>query len=43
VHGILVQLPLPDHLSAHNVTEAVVVTKDVDGFHSSNQGIHLFT
>jgi 5,10-methylene-tetrahydrofolate dehydrogenase/methenyl tetrahydrofolate cyclohydrolase len=38
VHAILVQLPLPEHLSPHHVTEAVTVTKDVDGFHSTNQG-----
>ncbi|EZG08637.1 hypothetical protein H106_02187 [Trichophyton rubrum CBS 735.88] len=32
VHGILVQLPLPDHMSEHAVTSAVAPEKDVDGF-----------
>ena len=33
VHGILVQLPLPAHVDAHKVLEAVAPAKDVDGFH----------
>ncbi len=38
IHGILVQLPLPDHLDAQTITQAVQPTKDVDGFHFSNIG-----
>jgi len=39
VHGILVQLPLPAHMSAHKVIEAIAPEKDVDGFHISNAGL----
>jgi methylenetetrahydrofolate dehydrogenase (NADP+)/methenyltetrahydrofolate cyclohydrolase/formyltetrahydrofolate synthetase len=38
VHGILVQLPLPDHLSEHTITSAVADEKDVDGFGATNIG-----
>jgi methylenetetrahydrofolate dehydrogenase (NADP+)/methenyltetrahydrofolate cyclohydrolase len=38
VHGILVQLPLPDHLDSQDVIEAIDPRKDVDGFHTSNVG-----
>jgi methylenetetrahydrofolate dehydrogenase (NADP+)/methenyltetrahydrofolate cyclohydrolase len=38
VHGILVQLPLPDHLDAGRVMERVEPAKDVDGFHPLNVG-----
>ncbi|KAK2803228.1 hypothetical protein FQN50_007095 [Emmonsiellopsis sp. PD_5] len=38
VHGILVQLPLPSHLSEHAVTSAVADEKDVDGFGAVNIG-----
>ena len=38
VDGMLVQLPLPDHLSASEVASAVVPEKDVDGFHPQNVG-----
>ena len=38
VHGILVQLPLPDHLDEPTVVNAVVPEKDVDGFHILNAG-----
>jgi len=38
VHGILVQLPLPDHLDADKVIETIDPTKDVDGFHVVNAG-----
>ena len=38
VHGILVQLPLPKHLSEHTITSAVAEEKDVDGFGQSNIG-----
>jgi methylenetetrahydrofolate dehydrogenase (NADP+)/methenyltetrahydrofolate cyclohydrolase len=38
VHGILVQLPLPKHIDAHQVLNAVDPGKDVDGFHPINAG-----
>ncbi len=38
VNGILVQLPLPGHISAHAVIAAVDPAKDVDGFHPINAG-----
>ncbi|CAG8528162.1 2535_t:CDS:10 [Acaulospora colombiana] len=38
VHGILVQLPLPDHIDEKRVTEAINPKKDVDGFHAINIG-----
>src|SRR5262245_62308582 len=38
VHGILVQLPLPGHLDARAVIEALPPEKDVDGLHPVNQG-----
>ncbi|MGF1447097.1 MAG: bifunctional methylenetetrahydrofolate dehydrogenase/methenyltetrahydrofolate cyclohydrolase FolD [Pikeienuella sp.] len=38
VHGILVQLPLPDHINADAVINAIAPAKDVDGFHISNVG-----
>src|SRR5215510_13969367 len=38
IDGILVQLPLPKHVSKHAVLEAVDPGKDVDGFHSANLG-----
>src|SRR3546814_2457292 len=39
IHGILVQLPLPPHMSSHKVIEAIAAEKDVDGFHISNAGL----
>lgn len=42
VHGILVQLPLPHHLSESRVIQAISPAKDVDGFHPENVG-HLVT
>jgi methylenetetrahydrofolate dehydrogenase (NADP+) / methenyltetrahydrofolate cyclohydrolase len=39
IHGILVQLPLPKHIDAHRVIEAIAAEKDVDGFHISNAGL----
>jgi methylenetetrahydrofolate dehydrogenase (NADP+)/methenyltetrahydrofolate cyclohydrolase len=39
IHGILVQLPLPPHMDAHKVIEAIAPEKDVDGFHISNAGL----
>ena len=38
VHGILVQLPLPDGVDEHRVTETIDPRKDVDGFHPVNTG-----
>ncbi|ELK46264.1 bifunctional methylenetetrahydrofolate dehydrogenase/methenyltetrahydrofolate cyclohydrolase FolD [Halobacillus sp. ACCC02827] len=38
VHGILVQLPVPDHISDQKIIEAIAPEKDVDGFHPSNVG-----
>jgi methylenetetrahydrofolate dehydrogenase (NADP+) / methenyltetrahydrofolate cyclohydrolase len=38
IHGILVQLPLPAHLSESRVIEAISPAKDVDGFHPENVG-----
>jgi methylenetetrahydrofolate dehydrogenase (NADP+)/methenyltetrahydrofolate cyclohydrolase len=38
VHGILVQLPLPKHIEAGRVIEAIDPAKDVDGFHPINVG-----
>ena len=38
IHGILVQLPLPDHINAQKVIEAISPAKDVDGFHMSSAG-----
>lgn len=37
-HGILVQMPLPNHLSESTIIEAVDTLKDVDGFHPENLG-----
>ncbi|MEC7763036.1 MAG: bifunctional methylenetetrahydrofolate dehydrogenase/methenyltetrahydrofolate cyclohydrolase FolD [Pseudomonadota bacterium] len=39
VHGILVQLPLPEHLDSDLVINAIDPAKDVDGFHISNVGL----
>jgi methylenetetrahydrofolate dehydrogenase (NADP+)/methenyltetrahydrofolate cyclohydrolase len=39
IHGILVQLPLPAHIDAFKVIEAIAPEKDVDGFHVSNAGL----
>lgn len=36
IHGILVQLPLPNHIDAQKVLDAVSYEKDVDGFHPMN-------
>ncbi|MGD9585893.1 MAG: bifunctional methylenetetrahydrofolate dehydrogenase/methenyltetrahydrofolate cyclohydrolase FolD [Brachymonas sp.] len=38
IHGILVQLPLPDHIHAQRVIEAISPAKDVDGFHVASAG-----
>jgi methylenetetrahydrofolate dehydrogenase (NADP+) / methenyltetrahydrofolate cyclohydrolase len=39
VHGILVQLPLPDHIDTEAVLAKVPLEKDVDGFHPMNVGL----
>lgn len=39
VHGILCQLPVPDHIDADKVLAAIDPAKDVDGFHISNVGL----
>jgi len=39
VHGILVQLPLPDHIRTNDVLGAIDPAKDVDGFHPVNVGL----
>lgn len=39
VHGILCQLPLPDHLDEDLVINSILPSKDVDGFHISNVGL----
>ena len=38
VHGILVQLPLPDHIDDEEILGAISIEKDVDGFHPLNIG-----
>lgn len=39
LHGILVQLPLPEHINQHIVQEHILPRKDVDGFHPVNVGL----
>ncbi|MFM8433036.1 MAG: bifunctional 5,10-methylenetetrahydrofolate dehydrogenase/5,10-methenyltetrahydrofolate cyclohydrolase [Bacteroidota bacterium] len=38
IDGLLVQLPLPAHINVQRVTETILPSKDVDGFHPINQG-----
>ena len=38
VHGILVQLPLPEQIDERKVIDTITVEKDVDGFHAINAG-----
>lgn len=38
IHGILIQLPLPPHINAQKIVEAISPEKDVDGFHPVNIG-----
>ena len=38
INGILVQLPLPDHINEHSIINAILPEKDVDGFHPVNIG-----
>ncbi len=42
VHGVMVQLPLPAHISADTISSSISPEKDVDGFHPFNQGL-VFT
>ena len=39
IHGIIVQLPLPDHLPELDIQRAILPEKDVDGLHPSNIGM----
>ena len=39
VHGILVQFPLPKHIAADRIVDAIPPGKDVDGFHPLNAGL----
>ena len=38
IDGLIVQLPLPDHIDELKVTQAIEPSKDVDGFHPENLG-----
>lgn len=38
IDGVLVQLPLPDHIDTNKILEAIPAEKDVDGFHAENIG-----
>ena len=38
IHGILVQLPLPEHIDETRITQSILPSKDVDGFHYVNIG-----
>jgi len=38
VHGIIVQLPVPDHIDSEAIIERILPHKDVDGFHPYNMG-----
>jgi methylenetetrahydrofolate dehydrogenase (NADP+) / methenyltetrahydrofolate cyclohydrolase len=38
IDGLIVQLPLPEHINVQRVTEAILPSKDVDGFHPVNSG-----
>lgn len=41
VHGILVQTPLPSHISTNKVLATIAFEKDVDGLHATNAGLTL--
>ena len=41
INGILVELPLPEHIDEHEVMSAIKPSKDVDGFHPLNMGSML--
>ena len=38
IQGVLVQLPLPNHIDSDKVLDAIIPVKDVDGFHAENVG-----
>ena len=38
IDGLIIQLPLPNHIDKTKITEAILPSKDVDGFHPSNIG-----
>jgi methylenetetrahydrofolate dehydrogenase (NADP+)/methenyltetrahydrofolate cyclohydrolase len=38
IDGLIVQLPIPDHISVEKVTDRIKPEKDVDGFHPVNVG-----
>jgi len=38
IHGLIVQLPLPDHINVNKIIESIDPSKDVDGFHPLNVG-----
>ena len=38
-HGILVQLPLPNHIDSNSIINSILPEKDVDGFHPENAGL----
>ena len=38
INGILVQLPLPEHINKNKILESISIEKDVDGFHYGNMG-----
>lgn len=38
MHGVIVQMPLPDHINTQEIIERIPVEKDVDGFHPYNVG-----
>lgn len=38
VDGFIVQLPLPGHIDEHKIIEAILPSKDIDGFHPANLG-----
>ncbi len=39
IHGLLVQLPLPEHIDSEHIINSISPQKDVDGFHISNVGL----
>ena len=39
IHGILVQLPVPNHINSNNIIESISYKKDVDGLHPMNMGL----
>lgn len=41
IHGFFVQLPVPKHIDAERIVNAIDPRKDVDGFHPENQGLLL--